>query len=1030
MKKLLHNLLIIFLFLALIACAAEDEIVVVTPDPSLVPFTLPTATFPPLPPTPPLPPPAEHLPLAPPPEIPVIMAEFEASKQGKVIAGLTDPEARRLYALDERGLLLIFNLDDYRQLASVETGLDRRSGGGFYFNQLALDAGRRRLYLSGDPIQILATDTFQLTPQPDLRGQLTPDPASDRLYLTPPCVCQMEQCNTLILNVNTLTSAETLFPPQNPLAAPCVAATSLDSDNQLLYAHINNGVPGANGGFYFSLFDVSAGARPVYTENETSFGPATFDPVQQRLFAPRQRMGLAAIHRYDYQGQTVSPAQTLVGLQGELVYDPVFSRLYAVQDTSLFTFDHDLTLLSEVPLPDRLELLSFDPQGQRLYLADSTGKIKVMTTSGGALQPPPPEPDQTAQAVPQERLVAPDGTEFRIFGERLYRSADSGHTWQILGWGLPARPVSTVAVSPNYKQDRTLLAGLGWLDSGGGLYRSGDGGDTWQPTTRGLTDLAVTAIAFSPTFTQDQTIFVTTRIHGLFRSTDSGETWRGLAVNSAHDPAGMPIAHLALSPTFADDKLLLMSSSTLHRSTDGGAAWTDTGIPGKLIAFSPAFARDRLVLSDGRWRSADGGQTWQAAAGGLASTSVGAKSLAVSPDFASDQTAYLLLEQGFETPPILQRSIDAGRSWQTLLGGLPLEVEIALVTPLPGGELILTTPTGAELTVAAADLAWGRPPVDLTHLDLQGLAIAADGALFVANSAAGVFKSTDGGGAWTETNFPARGGAVELARLAMAENGPLFAAVGPVIARSDDAGGNWTQLSGLPAGFTAASLALSPDFGLEQVVIAGGDYRRNDLIRSTDGGESWQVVFAGGEIEGGSDITALAFSPHFASDGVVYAWLQNSGLLRSTDGGVSWTLLTGDDDRFYAVQSLAVAPDGKRLYLGALDGHFLVSADNGQSWQELGDNIPDQRIWSSAIAFGPAGDIFLGTEIGVYRTLDGGQTWLRASDGLPTRPESSKPQGVRALQFAGGGLYAALTQGGLFTTVTDPVLWSAPAQNQ
>jgi len=219
MKKLLHNLLIIFLFLALIACAAEDEIVVVTPDPSLVPFTLPTATFPPLPPTPPLPPPAEHLPLAPPPEIPVIMAEFEASKQGKVIAGLTDPEARRLYALDERGLLLIFNLDDYRQLASVETGLDRRSGGGFYFNQLALDAGRRRLYLSGDPIQILATDTFQLTPQPDLRGQLTPDPASDRLYLTPPCVCQMEQCNTLILNVNTLTSAETLFPPQNPLAA-------------------------------------------------------------------------------------------------------------------------------------------------------------------------------------------------------------------------------------------------------------------------------------------------------------------------------------------------------------------------------------------------------------------------------------------------------------------------------------------------------------------------------------------------------------------------------------------------------------------------------------------------------------------------------------------------------------------------------------------------------------------------------------------------------------------------------------------
>jgi hypothetical protein len=94
----------------------------------------------------------------------------------------------------------------------------------------------------------------------------------------------------------------------------------------------------------------------------------------------------------------------------------------------------------------------------------------------------------------------------------------------------------------------------------------------------------------------------------------------------------------------------------------------------------------------------------------------------------------------------------------------------------------------------------------------------------------------------------------------------------------------------------------------------------------------------------------------------------------------------------------------------------MVSDDGGQTWLDIGRNIPDRRIWNSAFAFDRAGNTFLGTSLGVYRTPDGGNTWSHASDGLARRPDTEEPQSVRALQFHGDQLYAAQTTGGLFVT--------------
>ncbi|GAB4526387.1 MAG: hypothetical protein Kow0063_00580 [Anaerolineae bacterium] len=940
---------------------------------------------------------------------------------------LADPVEDRLYALDDGGGLHVLSLDDYSHMALLETGFNILEGFRTYDGQLAMDPGRSRLYISGDPVRIVDTDSIEVMAHLDGRGQITPDPTRDRLYLTSPCECRLKQCNTLILNAETLTGTQTLFPPEDPMTAPCVVATSLDSENQLLYAMIYNGIPGSNSGDYYTIFDVSDQPKVLFETFEISYGDVALDPLNARAFAPRYRINRSFIHRFELQDQAITQTLTLIGAHGQLAYDAGRDRLYAVQQDVLSVFDGDLALLAEISLPDEYDLLTFDSKGSRLYLGDRDGNILVVATSGGEPEPPPVATPASGRPNIQQVMAAPDGTLFRIYDLRLYRSIDGGQSWELLGNGLPDRPVGDLGISPNYQEDGTLLAGLWDFGFGGGVYRSTDEGDTWYPTTRGLTDLEIQQIVFSPTFARDRTLFLATLDLGLFRSTDGGNTWTSLAGGYATDEHDRDVTHLAISPAFADDNLVIISKHHLLRSIDGGESWEDTGVPGGLVAFSPNFADDGLILNSGQWRSTDGGRTWRPAAVGREAGV--AKDTFFSPDFAVDRTAYLLLQPEYGTSLKLQRSLDAGLSWESLLNESPSGSEIAWVTPLPSGELYFTAPDGSSMSIAARELEWGALPVDITRLELQALAIDTNGTIYVANSGAGVFKSADEGRSWIETDFPARAEeATRPARLAIANDGTLFAAAGSALTRSNDGADTWTYLDNLPTSFEIASLAVSPNFVQDGVLVVGGNYRNNQIQRSADGGETWEMVFdaASLDIEYASDVSAIAFSPNFARDGTLYAWLREGGLLRSKDSGLSWDLVRESD---YYVQSLTTSPGGE-LYLGALGGHLLVSEDDGESWFELSQNIPDERTWSTAVALGGDGSLFLGTDKGVYRSLDGGETWTQASDGLPTRPQDETPQAVRALCFHEGRLYAALVEGGLYVSNDLGETWHSTLTDQ
>jgi photosystem II stability/assembly factor-like uncharacterized protein len=70
--------------------------------------------------------------------------------------------------------------------------------------------------------------------------------------------------------------------------------------------------------------------------------------------------------------------------------------------------------------------------------------------------------------------------------------------------------------------------------------------------------------------------------------------------------------------------------------------------------------------------------------------------------------------------------------------------------------------------------------------------------------------------------------------------------------------------------------------------------------------------------------------------------------------------------------------------------------------------------------------LLLGTDIGLYRSLDGGQSWSAASQGLPLDPDRNLPVGVRALAFDGRRFYAGLTQGGVYVSDDGGQSWRVP----
>ena len=184
--------------------------------------------------------------------------------------------------------------------------------------------------------------------------------------------------------------------------------------------------------------------------------------------------------------------------------------------------------------------------------------------------------------------------------------------------------------------------------------------------------------------------------------------------------------------------------------------------------------------------------------------------------------------------------------------------------------------------------------------------------------------------------------------------------VGNGVYKSTDAGKTWTHLAGLRDGQGIPAMAVDPrDENRVFAAVLGHPYGASEergIYLSTDGGQNWQKVLSRGENVGGSEVALDASNPD-----VVYAGMwelrlgpwedgnqyqgTNGGLFKSSDGGKNWTQLTNGLPKGVIQVNLGIAPSQpSRIYMAA------------------------------ASARGETGQ---GSEVGIYRSDDAGESWVR-----------------------------------------------------
>jgi photosystem II stability/assembly factor-like uncharacterized protein len=614
---------------------------------------------------------------------------------------------------------------------------------------------------------------------------------------------------------------------------------------------------------------------------------------------------------------------------------------------------------------------------------------------------------------------AADRTLFALVpDEGIFKSVDGGTNWTPTGL---SGNVSALAVSPDYAGDRMLLA-VGEAD--GQLRVSTDGGDTWSPAALTLGTGGKHTLLFSPTFAGDRIILAASSTDpGAYRSEDGGATW---APVGWYDPAspypngfiGGSVYALALAPhTSLDAAAYAGTSSGIYRSNSWGTYWFQgnkglprltvralavaPGDPNRLLAGTSFFEHLRFDTGtpgeyDGNVQlSTNGGQTWYDVSGRLERV----QSVAFSPGFATDRIAFAaagtLGQHGYSDGGVY-RSTDGGQNWSEVLGN-------RICKALAFSPAFVTDRT-----------AW----VSLSTY----------------SSALGIDVSTNGGDTWTPL-APTVHAQVLVPSPDYTVDRQLFAGTPDSgLQRSTDGGLSWTQVLAHPV----TALAISPAYGASRTVYAGIKEitgSPGELYRSTDGGETWQRLETGIPEAVGSDL--LTFSTlTFAADGSVLAGVYygsedgSGAVYRSIDGGGTWQAAgsgLGDANLF----ALATVPSGSMsFYAGADTGLWQLEVPQGSpaepgTWQSGGP----RGGRAQALAVSPnfeAGGVVLAGEwvagrygdqwgLGIFKSVDGGQTWQPSSIGTEGVSYSSS---IHAYAFSPGfasdqKVFAA-TWGGLF----------------
>jgi len=407
-------------------------------------------------------------------------------------------------------------------------------------------------------------------------------------------------------------------------------------------------------------------------------------------------------------------------------------------------------------------------------------------------------------------------------------------------------------------------------------------------------------------------------------------------------PYKAEVRAVAIDPSNPDIVFVATEGAFLYKSIDGGSTWTQLrnglGMDSfRAVAIDPVtpstiYAGSGVLGSwaKGVYKSVDGGLTWFSSSSGAVNANVTA--LAIDPQHPT--TLYMAAYgEG------IFKSTDGGASWVSILGQFMGRE----------GNAVVVDPTSPNI-------------------------------VYYGSYDEGGYKSTDGGVTWERTLGDDAGEDHQVLAFAIDPLAPdtLYAGTVYGVYKTTDGGENWTLTS-----LNRKVLAVAVDPNQPDTVYAGAV--GGSVFKTVDGGATWSAADSGLPVTVDNVITTIAINP--ADPSVVFAGsrgnspTQDAGLFKTTDGAGSWvqTPLTS-----VIGIAMAFAPEPQTaLYVGSWYFDLFKTYDRGVSW--LGNAIDTDGAQVSSIVVDQAAPATAYAVLNgvVYKTTDGGSTWVGSSTGLP-----------------------------------------------
>lgn len=261
----------------------------------------------------------------------------------------------------------------------------------------------------------------------------------------------------------------------------------------------------------------------------------------------------------------------------------------------------------------------------------------------------------------------------------------------------------------------------------------------------------------------------------------------------------------------------------------------------------------------------------------------------------------------------------------------------------------------------------------------------------------GLYKTTDAGDNWTKIGLDSTEHIAKIAINPANSNVLYVAAPGPLwsdgkhrgLYKSSDAGKTWEKILYINEKTGCADVALDPT-NPDIVYASTWEFRRQPYLfnsggngcgmyKSTDGGKTWKELTNGLPAKPFGRI-AFALAPSAPNNLVAIVESKETGLYISADGGANWkkqsATLNVTSRPFYFSCIVIDPKDPKRVYRPAYS--FSYSADGGYSFADASGDGGWVHSDHHALWINPANtnQMYLGTDGGVYISLDKGATWM------------------------------------------------------